>query len=236
MKKLTTGLLAVAAMISVQSINAQTVDEVIDKYEIALGGKEKLMSLKTVKMTGSINVQGLDVGVTVTVVHGIGSRNDIFVPGMGEGFQVMNASKGWNFMPFEGQAGPEEVSDEQQKSAQVQLDLQGTLVNYKEKGSRVELLGKETVDGAECYKLKLTGKQGEIGISFIDAKTWYRVKSITKTKTSDGEVEASTIYADFKKNEEGYIFPFSQTIDRGTIIFSTIETNKPVDEKIFTVK
>src|SRR5665647_3248338 len=225
MKKLNIGLLAIAAIISVQSINAQTADEVIEKYETALGGKEKLMSLKSVKMTGNINVQGLDVGVTVTIVHGVGSRNDIFVPGMGEGFQIINATKGWDFLPFQGQTSPEQISADQLKSSQGLLDLQGFLVNYKEKGSEVELLGKENVAGAECYKLKLTSKLGDMYNLFIDTKTYYRVKSITKTKTPNGEVDVETSYSDFKKTDEGYVFPFSQTIARGTITFSAIEIN-----------
>lgn len=235
MKKLTIGLLTVAAVISIQSIKAQTADEVIDRYVTALGGKEKLLSLKSVKMTGNLNVEGLEVGITVTVVHGVGSRNDISVPGMGEGFQITNTTKGWNFMPFQGQTNTEEVSAGQLMSSQGLLDLQGLLVNYKEKGSQVELLGKENVDGAESYKLKLTNKLEQIYTLFIDAKTWYRVKSIAKTKTPNGEEDTVTNYGDFKKTDEGYVFPFSQTIARGTIIFSSIETNKPVDEKIFTL-
>jgi hypothetical protein len=235
MKQVKIGLLAVAAMVSFQSMNAQTVDEIVDKYETALGGKEKLLSLKSAKMIGSISVQGVEVGITVTGVQGVGSRNDISVPGMGEGFQVVNATKGWNFMPWEGQSTPEEVSADQLKSSQGLLDLQGLLVNYKEKGNQVELLGKEKADTAECYKLKITNKQGNITTLFIDAITFYRVRSITSTKTANGEVNNEISYRDFKKTEEGYMFPFSQTIDRGTIYFTSIETNKPVDEKVFTV-
>jgi hypothetical protein len=235
MKKLKIGLLAIAAIISVQSIKAQTVDEVVDKYVTALGGKEKLLALKSVKMNGNLSVQGFDVGITVTVVNGVGSRNDISVPGMGEGFQVVNTTKGWSFMPFQGQASPEEIPAEQVKAQQGQLDLQGSLLNYKEKGNQLELLGKETVAGAECYKLKLTNKAGKVSTLFIDAKTYYRVKSITKVTTPSGEEDMETSYTDFKPNADGYVFPFSQTNERGTIIFSSIETNKPVDEKIFTV-
>ena len=88
MKKLQIGLFAVAAMMSIQSVKAQTADEVIDKYVTALGGKEKILSLKSVKKVGSLNVQGMDVGLTITRVQGVGSRNDISVPGMGEGFQL----------------------------------------------------------------------------------------------------------------------------------------------------
>ena len=235
MKKLAFGLLAITALISAQSINAQTVDEVINKYEIALGGKEKLLSLKSVKMTGSLNVQGFDVGVTVTTVNGVGSRNDISVPGMGEGFQVVNAKKGWDFMPFRGQSSPEEISAEQLKSSQGLLDLQGLLVNYKEKGSQVELMGKENVSDVECFKLKLTDKMGKVYTLFIDSKTYYRVKSVSKTNSPDGEVDTEITYGDYKKTEDGYVFPYLQTIETGSIVFSKIEINQPVDEKIFTI-
>jgi hypothetical protein len=235
MKKLQMGIIAIAAIIGIQSVKAQTADEIIDKYVTALGGKEKLLTLKSVKKVGTINVQGMDVGITVTAVQGVGSRNDISVPGMGEGFQVVNATKGWDFMPFMGQASPEEISADKLKSSQGLLDLQGILLNYKEKGSQAELAGKENVDNAEAYKLKITGKDGVVSSLFIDAKTFYLVKSIVTSKTANGDENVDVTYSDFKKTEEGYLFPFSQAIDRGTIIFTSIETNKPVDEKIFTV-
>lgn len=235
MKKLQMGIFAVAAMLGVQSIKAQTADEVVDKYVTALGGKEKLLTLKSVKKTGSINVQGTDVNLTVTVVQGVGSRNDISVPDNGEGFQIINTAKGWDFMPFMGQASPEEVSAEKLKSSQGLLDVQGVLFNYKEKGSQAELLGKENVEGSEVYKIKLTNKLGIVSTLFIDTKTNYLVRSITTSKGSNGDENTEVTYSDFKKTDEGYVFAFSQAIDRGTIIFSAIETNKPVDEKIFTV-
>jgi len=235
MKKVTIGLLTLAALINVQSTKAQTADEIIGKYETALGGKEKLLAIKSVKMVGNLNVQGMDVGVTTTALNGVGSRNDISVPGMGEGFQVVNATKGWDFMPFMGQANPEEISADQLGASQGLLDLQGVLVNYKEKGNQVELLGKEKVDTAECYKLKVTNKQGVVSTLYIDATTYYRVKNITKMKTANGDADVETGYGDFKKTADGYVFPFSLTMERGTILFSSIEINKPVDEKIFTV-
>jgi len=154
---------------------------------------------------------------------------------MGEGFQVVNTTKGWDFMPFMGQANPEEISADQLGASQGLLDLQGVLVNYKEKGNQVELLGKEKVDTAECYKLKVTNKQGIVSTLYINATTYYRVKNITNMKTANGFADIETGYGDFKKTADGYVFPFSLTMERGTIIFTSIEVNKPVDEKIFTV-
>ena len=228
--------MALAAIMSVQTSKAQTADEVIDKYVAAMGGREKLLALKLEKMTGSLNVQGMDVGITITAFNVVGTRTDISVPGMGKGFQIMNTTKGWNFMPFQGQATPAEFTADQVKASQSQLDIHGPLLNYKGKGSQVELAGQEKVDGKDAYKIKLTNKAGKVITYFIDATTFYRVKSIGKTQTPEGETDAETSYSDFKKTADGYTFPFSQTNARGTIMFTQIEVNKPVDEKIFTAE
>jgi hypothetical protein len=223
-------------LVSVQFSKAQSVDEIIDKHIAALGGKEKLMLLNTLKMEGSMNMQGMDINVTTTIKQNVGSRVDISVPGMGEGYQILNTTKGWNFMPFQGQTSPEEVAEKDVKIDQSKLDIQGVLVNYKEKGTTVTLEGKEKVDNVECYKLKVTTKNGRTTTLFIDGNSYFRVKSISTIKTPDGEQESETTYADFKKNVDGFTFPYTQTNARGTIVFSNIETNKAVDESIFTVK
>ncbi|MFM2358916.1 MAG: hypothetical protein RLY16_909 [Bacteroidota bacterium] len=236
MKHLIMFSLLVLFLVSVQFSNAQTVDEVINKHLDAIGGKDKIAQLKSLKMEGSLSTNGIDVNITTTVLHGVGSRVDIAVPGMGEGYQIMNTTKGWNFMPFAGQSAPEEVPAEDVKNAQNTLDVQGAVYNYKEKGNTVELLGKEKVDNVDCFKIKVTTASGKVTTSFIDATTYYRVKSITMAKTPEGEQEMETTYSDFKKNADGYVYPYSQTNPRGTIVFSNIEVNKPVDESIFTVK
>jgi hypothetical protein len=236
MNKLKTLALAAAAMVTMQAAQAQTADDVVNKYIDALGGKEKLMLLKSVKMTGGLSVQGMDIGITVTILNGVGSRTDIAVPGMGEGYQIMTPTKGWSYMPFQGQSSPEEVNEDRVKSGQGQLDLQGSLVGYKEKGHQIELMGKETVDGAECFKLKFTNKNSKVSTLFIDAKTYYRVKVVSTTNVNGEETEMETNYSDFRKTPDGYVFPFSQTTPNGTITYTAIEINKPVEESIFVVK
>ncbi len=221
-------------LVAAQVSKGQSADEIIEKYLEGLGGKAKLLTLQTVKMDGSINVQGMDVSVITTIKNGVGVRTDISVPGMAEGFQIMSTTKGWNYLPFQGQTAPEEVSAEDVKNGQSSLDVQGSLLNYKEKGALVELLGKEKTDGVDAFKIKLTNKAGRVSTIFIDAANYHRIKTITKTKTPAGEEDMETTFSDFRKNADGFLFPYAQTSARGTIVFSNIETNKPVDDKIFT--
>ena len=102
MKQIKLGLLVVATLIGVQSITAQTVDEVVNKYVDALGGKEKLASLKTVRMEAVMNANGTDVDITITKSQMVGLRMDIAVMGM-NGYQIVTPTAGWSFMPFAGQ-------------------------------------------------------------------------------------------------------------------------------------
>lgn len=233
MKQMKKVFLALLLLVGVQAVKAQTVDEVVDKFIAAIGGKEKLMALNSLKLEGSLNVQGLDIGVTVTVLNGKGSRTDISVPGQSDGYRIVTPTKGWNFLPFQGQSSPEEAPEDQVKAGQSALDLQSPLLNYAAKGHKVELLGKEKVDAADCYKLKVTYKNGKMATLFIDATTYYRVKSISTVNINGEDTEVETTYTDFKKTPEGYVLPYSQTTPNGTIVYSTISINKPVDENIF---
>ncbi len=225
--------LALLLLTCVNAVKAQTVDEVIDKFVAAVGGKEKLMALNSVKMEGNLSVQGFDIGVTTTVLNGKGLRTDISVPGATDGYRIVTPTKGWNFLPVQGMTEPEETPEDQVKSLQAGLDLQSPLLNYAAKGHKVELLGKEKVDAADCYKLKVTFKNGKIATLFLDATSYYRVKSVININMSGKDTEVATSYSDFKKTPEGYVFPYAQTNASGTITFTTIEVNKPVDEKIF---
>lgn len=226
----------IAATISVQALKAQTADEIINKFIEAIGGKEKMLALKSIKSEGALTVQGAEVSITSTTLSGVGSRTDISVPGIDPGFRIITPTKGWNFAPYLGQTSPEEVSEEQLKAGQAGLDLQTPFLNYKEKGHQVELLGKEKLDGVDCYKIKITYKNGVNATSYFDANTFYRVKTIAKGNVRGQMMDVETRYSDFRKLPEGYVIPFKQVSPNGELNVSTVEINKPVDESIFVAK
>ncbi len=224
--------LAILAFTSM-SVTAQTADEIIGKHIESQGGKEKLATLKTVKMTGNMSVQGTDVSITMTKSHLIGMRVDMDIMGTSN-YQLGNTKKGWVFMPVMGMAEPTEMDEDQLKSFNSQMDIQGALVNYKEKGSTVELDGSDKVDGNDAYKLKLTNKNGKVSTYFIDKKTNRLLKTSGKANVQGQEMDVETSFADYKQNTDGFWFAYSITNMQGTITFDKIESNIPVDEKIYT--
>jgi len=233
MKQIKKTLLALFLLVGVNAVKAQTVDEIVDKYITAIGGKEKMLALNSLKMEGSLSVQGFDIGITVTILNGKGSRTDITVPGQSDGYRIITPTKGWNFLPFQGQSSPEEAPEDQLKSGQSGLDLQSPFLNYAAKGHKIELLGTEKTEGTDCFKLKITYKNGKVSTVFVDTKNYYRIKSVSTINVNGEDTEIETVYSDFKKTPEGYVFPYSQTTPNGTISYTSITVNKPVDESIF---
>lgn len=224
--------LFIMAMVIAQFAQAQTADDVVNKYLTAMGGKEKLNTLKTVKLEGNLSVMGNDVAIVMTKKHLVGMRMDISVMGT-ENYQVVTPTKGIVFMPVQGMSEPTEMPAEQLKSAASQLDIQGTLVDYKEKGTTVELTGKEKVDGEDCSNLKVTYKSGLVSNFFISEKTGFIIKTTGKRAVNGEEIEVATTFSNYKQNADGYWFPYTTTNLQGTTNFSKIESNVTVDDNIF---
>lgn len=232
MKPLLVFGLFITALVLAQFAQAQTADDVIEKYIAAMGGKEKLSSLKTLKMEGSMSIMGNDVAITFTKKHLVGMRVDISVAGS-ENYQIVTPTGGTVFMPVQGMSEPTAMSDDQLKPSLPQLDVQGALFNYKEKGTAVELAGKETVDGEECYNLKITFKSGVTSNYFVSSKTSFLVKITGKRNINGEEVEVSTTFSNFKQNADGYWFPYTSVTTQGQTDYSKIDTNIPVEDGIF---
>jgi len=234
MQKLQAGILAITLLLSIQTIKAQTAEEVVNKNIEAMGGKEKLLSIKTIKMEGAMNSMGQEVAIEITKSHLVGQRIDITVMGM-TGYQLNNATQGWSFMPFNGQPAPEAWNEDQVKGGLPQLDIQGTFVNYKDKGTQLELQGKETAEGEECNKIKVTFKNAVVSTYFISTKTNYVIKTSGLRKIKGEEIEIITSFSNYKPTAGGFVFAHTTSTPNGEINYEKIEVNQPVDEKLFTV-
>lgn len=232
MKTLRHGLLGLTALFSVVATQAQTVDEVVNKHIDAIGGKDNWKKVTSTKMEGSLSVQGTDVTVTITKLHNKGMRQDIAVMGM-TGYIIITPAEGTTFMPFQGQTEAVKMSADDLKQAQDQIDAQGALIDYKEKGHTVELAGKETIDGVECYKLNVVLKGGKKETLYIDAKTYYEVRMVASAKVNGQDVEQTIGFSNFQKLPEGIVVPMTITQQFGEVTVTKMEINKAVDESIF---
>ena len=217
-----------------QFVQAQSVDDIINKYIEARGGKDKLNAMKSVYMEGSRQMMGNEVMVKVTMVQDKLYRTDFEVGGT-TGYTIVTPTEGWSFIPMQSPK-VEPIPADRLKTMQGQLDIAGPLVDYAAKGNKVELQEKETIDGKDAYKIKMILSTGKEVTYYIDTKTnlLIQTRQMAPARGNNAPQEIITNYSDYKLFD-GIMFP--QTIANpgagvmsGSTTFDTIVVNKPVDE------
>jgi hypothetical protein len=219
------------------SAQAQTVEEVIEKYSTAMGGLDAFNKINTAKMTGTITTSGLTMPMTTQVVQNKAMRTDVNANGKAI-INVYNNGKGWKINPMAGVLVKTEVTGSELSGFKTQTSLVNNLMDYKSRGHQAELLGQEDVEGVKTLKVKLTNKDDKKAtVYFITALDYLLIKSISTKETQGQEYEIETFYADMK-TIDGLKFSMSllQKI-KGQLYLSVkwnkIELGVPVDERIF---
>jgi hypothetical protein len=231
MKTLSVTIILLALTFSAVSTQAQTADEIVNKYIAALGGKDAIKSVKTIYEEGSLNVMGNEAPSTTYIVDGKGFKNQVDLNGQ-QIVQVVTDHGGWSINPGQTTATP--LPEEQAKTSRYQLDIGGPLLDYKTKGSKIELIGKDTACGG-TYKLKLTTKDSMSMTLFIDINTSLLDRMTTKPPGMDAEIVIN--FSNFKKVDGGFVMPYTQEVVLPQITLSMtskkVEINKAIDPTIF---
>lgn len=216
--------------------SAQTVDELIKKNIDARGGMQKLKAIKSVKATAKIIQGGLEIPITLQQRRPNMVRMDMAFQGKSM-VQAYDGETGWQINPFQGSPDPEKAAGDELKDLQEQADFDGALVDYKEKGHTVELIGKEDMEGTPVYKLKLTLKNGDVRNIYLDAENYLELKVSSKRKTPGGELDVDQYVGNYKP-VNGVLFAFSidtkvkgQTVNQ--ISIEKIETDVAIDDSLF---
>ncbi len=214
----------------------KTADEVIAKYIEAIGGRAKLDSVKSLRMTGkATGMGGMEVPLAVEFKRPKKVRVEFTVQGM-TGVQAFDGTTGWFIMPFMGKNDPEKMPPDMVEAIEDQGNFEGPLVDYKKKGHKVELVGKEDFEGSEVYKLKVTKKNGNVEYHFLDAEYYIPLQMKGKRSFQGTEVEMTTIFGDYKE-VDGLLLAHSikQGGMAGDMTFEKIELDVKLSDDRFTM-
>jgi hypothetical protein len=216
---------------------AQTADEIVNKHIAAIGGKEKISSIKSVYIEADMEVMGNNAPSVTYIVNGKGFRNDVEFNGQ-KITRVVTDKGGWALNPMMGQTAAEAMPADQAKAEAGQIFVGGPLFDYAAKGTKVELVGKEDVNGVSAHKLKVTTKEGTESTYYIDPTTFYVVKVVNKISMNGEQIETSAVFSKYTKTEYGFVMPATTelTLPQGftlNVNNKKVEINKEIDPKLF---
>jgi hypothetical protein len=225
-------------------LNAQSVDEIINKNIEATGGRALWSKVTSIKSTG-VYVMGPGMQAPVNYINTnkpfLGAYSDFSWQGM-TSKTALKDSNGWSYNPFGGKRETDPLSADRLRSIKLSADPQGLLFNYKEKKCTAEYLGLEDFDGVEVHKIRVTNNIGDMIYYYIDATSFYILKTEEKVRLAEKEEKNITVYSDFRKTSYGIMYPYtSQTLnedgneDGGPVQLSKIEVNSTVDLSQFDI-
>jgi outer membrane lipoprotein-sorting protein len=219
---------------------AQTADEVVNKALAVRGGVEKIKEVQSERVTGRISFTG---GLEGTFVLELKRFHKMRIEISVEGKKVIRVydgkSAGWMLNPFAENKDAQPMSDEELKGISEESDFDGPLVDYKAKGSQIELIGKEQFDDKPVYRLKLTNKNGDVRFYLFDVTSFVLVKWEGIRRISDKEFPWESFFSDYRE-VHGLKYPFQ--IDQGSpgteikqnLVTEKIEIDPQIDDSRFT--
>ena len=239
-------MLAIALLLIAAPVSAQTADEIIENYLTNTGGAEAWESVESVKFIGSVDLGGMSLPIEVyRTKDGKGMIKAEF---QGQQFyqNVYDGETLWGTNQMTMAAEKSDAESTANYKNEIN-DFPDPFLNYKDKGYTAELLGTETMDGTETYKIKLIkepvlvdGKeQDDIAFYYFDTENF--VPIAIETEMSSGPAKGMTsvtVLSDYQE-VDGLYFAFSilekiQGAPQGQqITFTDIEINPEIDATMF---
>src|SRR5213082_975078 len=234
-----TGFALISASAETQDQKAPTLDELVTKNIEAKGGADALRALKSLRSNGKliVNEGQLQFAYAQTKKRPGEVRSEFSLQGM-TAVQAYDGKEGWKISPFQGRKDPEKMSADDVKPLVEDSEIDGPLVNWKEKGSTLEYMGREDVDGTSAYKVKMVRKNGDVNFVYLDPDHFLEIRILTQRIRHGAQEEIETDVGDYEKIG-GVLIPFSIEAgrkgdpDKQKIVIEKAEANVPVEDAIF---
>src|SRR5437868_11016464 len=215
-------IVSVASALAASAVCAQdkpqlTVDELVAKNVAAKGGSDALRALQSVRLNGKmlVNEGQIQLAYAETKKRPDEVRTEATLQGM-TAVEAYDGKEGWRISPFQGRKDPEKMSADDVKPLMENAEIDGPLVNWKEKGSTLEYVGREDVDGTSTDKIKVVSKHGDVNFVYLDPDYFLEIRILTQRTRHGAQEEVEEDISDYEKIG-GVFIPFSIEIGRAHV-------------------
>lgn len=233
MKKSVVTFFAILIIAIVNIAGAQSINDVLENHFKAVG-QDKLAKVESFYIKAKVSQMGMEMPMEMKM-----KKPDMFIISIDiqgqKMIQAFDGQKGWMIIPMMSNE-PQELAGDQLVQAREQVNLEGELFNYEKKGSTAELAGKVNVDGKDCFRIKLTTKDGNSKDYFIDANTYLISRVKAKVSAQGQTVEVEQIMTD-NKTIDGITMPVKieskSPMGTALVIMDEIKFNEKFDDAVF---
>ncbi len=203
-----------------------TAEIVIEKYIDAIGGREVVEKINDIKTEMTASMMGMEFQIKSYQKAPNYSLQKMEMSGM-----VMQQ------MLFDGeralivsQMGRQEFTEGDEFEQFKMQSIMNMELNYKDYGLEKELLGIETVDGQDAYKLEVVSPSGEKSVDYYCIETGFKMKSVAAERT--------TTYSDYRE-VDGYAVPHKVVSETGPqlmeMALDSVEINTGLGTEVFVI-
>ena len=226
---------------------ATDVDEIISTYHENIGGEDALKAMKGVKIIAEVSQGPMKFPLEIVQQSSGKQYTKATVQGQAIMQGVFDGETLWNtnFMTMKA----EKAQAEETANMKLNMnDFPDSLMDYAAKGYQAELVGTESVDGEDAFKVKLTkepitveGKEiANVEYYYFDAETMILVMIESDVNSGPMKGQVQQVKMSDYQEVDGIYFPFSMTqgikgqpAASSPLVINEIELNPTVDDSMF---
>lgn len=199
------GLAAVLIYNSDAMKDARLVKALVARNIDARGGADAWSGVTSMRLAGQMDI-GQDLVVPYTLEQKRPGKMCLEFEFDGQlSTQCTDGRRGWKVAPFMGRDVPVQMGDAEYRETADSADPYGLLYDYNGRDIDIDLESRETIDGRDTYKLKVTLPQGAVRWLYLDAGSALEVKLETMRDVAGKKMRVDTFYYDWRPTEEGLL-------------------------------
>lgn len=233
----------VLVLVSVFSLQAQTVDEILAQHIENSGGKDAWSSIKSMEMSATIKSPQGEIGMKTIQMSPDKIYQEMNMMGQ-KIVQGFDGETAWMVNPMTGSTTPQPMPDAlKQQFLENAQDMGSVWLDYASKGHKVTLEGSETVDGVDTYKIQLIRKKSDAAQEvketyFFDKENYIPIAmNVTADQGPTAGMTIQTKLSDYKETNAGVLMAhYVETSVMGqssSVVIDEIKVNVDVDENVF---
>jgi hypothetical protein len=214
---------------------SQTADELVARNLAARGGAERLRSIQTMTMSGTISFGDASSPLSVKVRRPSQIREDFKIEGS-DMTRIYDSASGWEVHGDKvRQLEGGELNNIREEGENA---IEGPLLDYAKKGSRIEALGKADVNGKAVYKLKITTNLGTSITQFLDASDYLEIHEEIERSANGKPMIIMEDVGDYRevggvKFAHRFVSGSKENPTASTLQIEKMELNVPIDASVF---